>query len=307
MKLAVLCGGQGELSAPMFDRAEQRPEAAALLRQAAALLGRDPRDLVHNADRDTVLTNRVSQLLSVTATLTTHACIAAALPAEIVITGYSVGEMGAWAIAGVWGAGEALRLTDRRARAMDAADGDRGQLGYVRGLGREAVAALCDRHHCTIAIINPGRLFLVGGERADIDAFCSEARSSGATKAAPLDVRVASHTPRLAQAVAPFRAELESAAVTDPAPGRILVAGGAGERIFRASDALAGLAARVAHCIDWAATLESLQEIGVDHTLDLGPGHGLADLARVALPGVRHYAADEFRSLEGLRAWLARG
>jgi [acyl-carrier-protein] S-malonyltransferase len=65
------------------------------------------------------------------------------------------------------------------------------------------------------------------------------------------------------------------------------------------------LAARVAHPIDWSATLKALGEIRVDRTLDLGPGHALADFACVVLPQARNYAADAFHSREGLREWIA--
>jgi [acyl-carrier-protein] S-malonyltransferase len=241
----------------------------------------------------------------VTAVLAIHACIAEALPNEYAVAGYSVGEMAAWSIAGIWSPQDALRLTDRRARAMDAAGGGGGQLAYMRGLDRRRLEALAADHHCAIAIVNPGKLFVVGGLRDDIVALCDAARVAGAVRAALLDVRIASHTSRLSAAVGPFHDALKNTAIADPKPGRILLAGGNGARIFRAQEALRGLAAQVANPIDWAATLEALVEVGVDRILDLGPGHALADLARAALPQPSNYAAGAFHSLDGLREWIA--
>ncbi|WP_413990970.1 acyltransferase domain-containing protein [Labrys okinawensis] len=303
--LALLCGGQGLLSPAMFDLTSGQPEAEPVFAAAQALLGRDPRVLVRERDEPLLHANRASQILSVSAALALHACIAAALPPAFAVTGYSVGEMAAWSIAGAWSAETALQLTDQRARAMDEAGSGDGQLGYVRGLARQAVEALASRHGCAIAIINPDGLFVVGGVRADVTALCHEAESAGAARAALLDVHVASHTPRLSQAVVVLREALEASAAADPKPGRLLLAGGDGSRVFKAAHAVPQLAAQVAKTIDWATTLEALGEFGVDRMLDLGPGHALADMARTALPHVRSYAADGFHSLAGLRDWLA--
>src|SRR5258705_2022850 len=303
--LALLCGGQGLLSPDMFDLVAERPETAAIFREAGALLGRDPRSLVHGGDDGAQHANHASQILCVTAALAAHACIAEVLPAECAVIGYSVGEMAAWSIAGIWTAEPALRLTDRRARAMDAAGGPGGQLGYVRGLDRRTVETLSVRHDCAIAIINPGTLFVVGGARADVVALCHEAEAAGAARAALLDVRIASHTPRLLEAVVPFRRALDDAKGADPKAGRVLLAGDDGARIFRTSASTAALAARVANPINWAAALEGLVEAGAEKFLDLGPGHALAEMTRTAFPGVHSYAVDAFHSIDGLREWIA--
>lgn len=311
--LALLCGGQGRVSPEMFDLTAAQPEAAAIFEASTRLLGADPRILVKQAAHDRLLENRTNQLLSVTATLTIQACIREVLPPAFAVTGYSVGEMAAWSIAGIWDAEAALHLTDCRARAMDAADRASdtsetgGQLGYIRGLDRNAVETLAARHHCAIAIINPGNLFVLGGGRAEITALCGAAETAGAVRAQLLEVRIASHTARLSAAVAPFLAALKAAAHDEPTAGCQLLAGGTGARIYRAEAAFERLAQQVATTINWAGTLEALVERGVDTVLDLGPGHALADMMRSTFPAVRTYAADGFRSVEGLRGWIVAG
>ncbi|MEI9899837.1 MAG: malonyl CoA-ACP transacylase [Hyphomicrobium sp.] len=202
--LALLCGGQGRLSADMFALTADHPAAVPIFAAASRLVGTDPRQLVESADAERLSANRTSQLLSVTAVLAAHAAIADKLPQRFAVTGYSVGEMAAWSIAGVWSAEEALILTDHRARAMDIADGGEGHLAYVRGLDRKALSELASRHGCAIAIIDPGNLFVVGGALPDVTRLCRAAEAAGAVRAALLDVKVASHTPRLTAAVAPF-------------------------------------------------------------------------------------------------------
>lgn len=302
--LALLCGGQGRISAEMFDLAADEPEAAPVFAAAATLLGEDPRALVKQAPADSLLANRANQLLSVCAALANHACIRVALPSRLAVTGYSVGEMAAWSLAGIWSPQQTLQLTAARAEAMDAADGGGGQLGYVRGLDRAAIDGLAQVHGCAIAIICPGDLYVIGGAHDDVAACCAVAARDGAQRAALLDVRIASHTPRLAAAVPLFQAALDQADGARPRNGRVLLAGCDGSRIFSSDQATARLAAQIAAPIDWAASLEALVELGVDQVLDLGPGHALADMMRAAHPHLRSYAADGFRSGAGLRNWL---
>jgi hypothetical protein len=47
-------------------------------------------------------------------------------------------------------------------------------------------------------------------------------------------------------------------------------------------------------------------EAGANAFLELGPGCALAEMAASAYPGVAARSVDEFKSLEGACAWLAR-
>lgn len=302
--LALLCGGQGLLSPEVFRLVEDAPAAGAIFDHAQALLGQDPRSLVRTADPEALAANRVSQILTVTAALAVHACIADVIPGQVVVAGYSVGEMAAWSIAGAWSAEAALNLTDARARAMDAVGGTGGRLAYVRGLARAALEPLAARRACAIAIANPGDLFVVGGAEAAVRALCSEALAAGAARADVLSVKVASHTPALGSAVAPFQQALEADPPDPLRRGRILLSGRDGARVFDPLRAIPDLAVQVATPLDWAATLEALVEVGADTILDLGPGHALAEMARLAFPAAAAYSVDQFHGVSGLRGWM---
>ncbi len=83
------------------------------------------------------------------------------VPDRLVIAGYSVGEVAAWGVAGLLSMTDTLDLVARRAEAMDAAASAGEGLLFVRGLSREAIDKLCERHDAAIAIVNPddGLLF----------------------------------------------------------------------------------------------------------------------------------------------------
>ncbi|WP_248879135.1 acyl transferase [Bradyrhizobium japonicum] len=211
--------------------------------------------------------------------------------------------MAAWSVAGT--AAEALRLTNIRARLMDGVVGPDGRLGYVRGLERTALEHLLEKHHCEIAIRNLDLLVVVEGAECNIVDLCWEATTQGAARAGLLSVKIASHTRRLGPACTPLQQALATSRRTPVADQRTLLAGDGGERIFSVTDATAKLACQIARPIDWATTLEALVELGVDQVLDLGPGHALAEMMQGFHPSIRCYAADGFRTIDGLRSWVA--
>ncbi len=310
--VAFLCSGQGRQTRTMFDLFAEAEPARPILAAASALLGRDVRKLVAEEPEDALHDNRTGQILCVTRALAAAACLRRAsdpAPERILLAGYSVGEMAAWGVAGIWSDEETLRLTARRAEHMDAVDTG-GGLGFVRGLDRAAVDRLVARFSCAVAIVNPERLFIVGGDRADVVRCCAAALEDGAIKAQPIAVHVASHTPRLAAAVAPFARDLVELVPIGggrPSPGKTLLGAADASLVASASSGAHGLAAQLATTVDWAATLDALVERGAYRFLELGPGDALATMTRGAYPDLDVRALDEFRSLAGARAWLARG
>nr|WP_211106560.1 acyltransferase domain-containing protein [Nitrospirillum iridis] len=299
----MLCSGQGRQDRDSFSLLADAPAAVPAFAAAAAILGDHPANFCRTAPIATLHANREGQILCVTRALAAAAALFPnGVPADTIVAGYSVGEMAAWGIAGVWPPAETLRLVDHRARSMDVAGGPDDQLAYVRGLPRGTVERLAERFGCAIAIVNPDRLFIVGGPRSAAEALCAAALREGAARAAPMAVHVASHTPRLAGAVAPFAAALAAIPTQRPTL-RLMTASGA-TLVSRPQQALAGLAGQVAETIDWAELLEALGERGVTRILELGPGRALADMAAAVLPIAEVRALDDFRGLAGARAWL---
>ncbi len=301
MMRALLCSGQGRIERNMLDRLAGVPEAGPIFATARDLLGRDVLDLLAHGDEETILQNRTSQILCVTRALAAAACLHVEGPA--LVAGYSVGEMAAWSIAGFWRSEQALRLTARRAELMDAADGD-GGLGFVRGLDAAALDRLLAAHGCAIAIRNPGDLYIIGGAREAVAACCVEALQRGAPGARPIAVHVASHTPRLAAAVAPFLDALRREGVAHP-KGPIVLIGAAQARVIDApEDGLPGLAHQLATTVDWNAVLTALVERGARRMLELGPGSALAEMVHASWPDIEVRSLDDFRTLEGARRWF---
>ncbi|MBR8185031.1 malonate decarboxylase subunit epsilon [Burkholderia ambifaria] len=306
MTLAILCSGQGAQRADMFELTGAVPQADALFAHAARLLGDDPRDWVQHAEPDALHENRAAQLLCTLQALAAAALLDTVWPRRRCVAGYSVGEVASWSVAGMIDPHDALDLADARARAMDAASGGDERMAFVRGLTRAQLARLCDGREAAIAIVNPGDAFVVAGRQADVAAVADDAARDGALRVAPVCVRIASHTRRLAAAVPAFRASLAAVNVRRPPPGTRLFSGIDGASVLDVGAGLDKLARQIAEPVEWAACLAACVEAGATAFLELGPGRALAEMAGGAYPALPARSVADFRSVDGIASWLAR-
>jgi [acyl-carrier-protein] S-malonyltransferase len=127
-----------------------------------------------------------------------------------------------------------------------------------------------------------------------------------ATRVVDVPVEVASHTRRLARAAAEFGETLRHASVTLSASGARLLSGIDGTPVIDAEAGLNKLAAQVSHTVQWADCLQGCMEGGATAFLELGPGPALSEMVAGAYRDVATRCLEDFRTLEGARAWLAR-
>lgn len=307
MTLAILCSGQGPQGPQMFALTGDAPQAASLFTHAAILLGgRDPREMALSADEAVLHRNRNGQILCVVQALAAKTSLDDALRRPLIVAGYSVGEVAAWSVAGLVEPMATLHLVARRAEAMDAASAPGDGLLFVRGLARDTVEELCRRHDAATAIVNPGDAYMLGGTGPGLDALGKEAKQMGASRVVRAGVNVASHTARLSAASTAFGVILNRTPVTAPAAGVRLLSGIDGSAMLDVRSALHKLAAQISQTVEWAACLDACVEAGASCFLELGPGRALADMAAIAHPGIPARSLEDFRTLQGVRAWLGR-
>ena len=303
-RLALLCPGQGAQQPGMFDLARGDPAAAALLDAMIAAAGLDaPLDAVL-ADDALLFANRHAQPLMVAATLANWKALERDLPEPAIVAGYSIGEVAAYAVAGALAPVDAVALAHRRAGLMDACLGatSRQALLSMSGLPVGTMEALVQRHDFYSAIVTGDDSMIAGG-RADGVAALSQALSAAGARTGLLPVAVASHTPFMAAAVAPLAAELELVLANPEVP---VLSGISGERITQRARAIAHLSRQVAEPILWRDCMDALVESGITVALELGPGAGLSRMLQARHPQIATRSVADFRSLDGVRAWLTR-
>lgn len=298
MTLGLLCPGQGDQTPAMFGVLKTCGRAEAIWDVFFRATGRDPFAL----SAAEMQVNAIAQPLVCAFQIAVWSEIGERLGPIRALAGYSVGELAAYGCAGALSAQSVIALAGQRALFMDKAFPD-GAMLALRGLDRAAVSALCVRHGVEIAIVNDEDRIVVGGAPAAIAACEDEALKRGA-KATPLAIQIPSHTSLMRPAVAPFRAALEQAEWKRPnAP---VLGGISGAPIFAPAQAREVLAAQLAETVDWAACLDGLRERGCSVLLELGPGAGLARMARDRAPEIPARSVAEFQSLDGAVDWAAR-
>jgi [acyl-carrier-protein] S-malonyltransferase len=268
----------------MFDLARTHAGARDFL--ACCALPDDPQALFDN---------RVAQPAIVAATLAMWLALKDMLPAPALVAGYSIGELAAYGVAGAWTPAETVHLAGARATLMDAAAAGQPQgLAAVSGIDVALVAA-------DIAIVTGHDSCIAGGTLAQLDALPGCLPTARVQR---LPVGVASHTPLMRAAVAPFAALLEDAQFALP---RVpVLAGIDAVRVMRREAAIDRLSRQLAETIDWAACMDAAVESGITVALELGPGAALARMLQGRHPHVACRAVGDFQTLAGITSWVAR-
>ncbi len=303
-RLVILCPGQGAQHPAMFDMARGDPDAGRLLDAwfDDPVLGAP----LHAAlEGQAGFTNRVAQPSIVAATLAMWTALGSLPAPPALVAGYSIGELSACGVAGALDPTDAVKLAIERARLMDAclADGPRQGMVALSGLPADVLDTLLQRFGFYPAIVTGEDSLVSGGPAAEREQLADAATAAGG-KATVLPVEVASHTPMLRGAVAPFAAVL--AAQRWSGFAFPVLSGISAEPVDSASCAMADLPRQIAQRILWRDCMDACVEAGATVALELGPGAALSRMLQARHPRIACRSVSEFRSLDGIRSWLGR-
>ena len=197
----------------------------------------------------------------------------------VALAGHSLGELSALVAAGALDQAAGLRLAVRRGELMAAAsDGREESMLAVLGATEQQVMDLAAQHELVLANDNAPGQAVLAGPTEQLRAASRAAREQR-VRAILLDVAGAFHSPSMAAAVKPFRAELDLVEFGAPA---MPVISGATARPFE--DMRAELSAAIVSPVRWRETMQALGELGADTFVDFGPGEVLAKLVARNLP-----------------------
>lgn len=296
-RLLILCPGQGGQHDGMFDMARADPQGGAMLGQfERAGLATDPALMFANATAQPMV---VAAGLAIWEALRPHA------PTPALVAGYSIGELTAYGVAGAMGAAETVALAQLRARLMSACLQDSGPQAMlaVSGLPLPRLAAPLAAHGFRVAIETGEDSCIAGGLLAGADRLEEELAAAGA-RCGRLPVEIASHTPLMQAAVAPFAQALRASALQ--APPIPVLSGVAAQRIASREQAAEHLARQLSETIRWKDGMDACAEAGVTVALELGPGAALSRMLQARHPAIACRSVAEFRSVAGVLRWLER-
>ena len=196
--------------------------------------------------------------------------------------GHSVGDYAALVATEALDFTAAIRLVRRRGEEMlAAAERSPGGMAAVLGLPDEVVEGLCvGIDGVWPANFNSPGQVVVSGTSSGLEALAARAVSAGAKRVVPLAVSGAFHSPLVASAVGPLRAELDAVAWCRPGPPFF-----SATSLRFESDALPELLERqLVSPVRFSPAVSALWAAGYDAFLEIGSGSVLTGLAKRILP-----------------------
>jgi [acyl-carrier-protein] S-malonyltransferase len=289
-KIAFVFPGQGSQQAGMGTELLTDPEVSELCESCGEAGGVDLRDLLTNADDDTMKLTQNAQpaLCFVGIGLTLLLRRRGIEPAAA--AGHSVGEYAALAASGAVGAPDVIKAVVERGRAMaEAAPAGTGSMAAVLGLAPEAVeAALAGVNDAWPANYNTPTQTVIAGTTQGLEVATKKLQEAGAKRIVPLNVSAAFHTPLMAPAAERLRAALDHIEWRSP---HIPVMANLTGREHQGGDRIPHvLEMQLRSPVRWAACVWSLVDLGCDMFLEVGPKRALSGMMRELAPGAKAVA-----------------
>ena len=284
--LAVLAPGQGAQKPGMLTDWLELPDAESFFRWAGAVADADLLTLGTTGDAEAIKDTAVTQPLVVAMSLFIARELGG-LPGpvahtpqtgrDVVITGHSVGELTAAALAGVLSVEAAIALTAVRGRAMarSCAQTPTGMSAVLGGEPDEVIAAI-EQHGLVPANRNGSGQVVAAGSLEGLAAL--KADPPAKARIMPLSVAGAFHTHYMSSA----REELEAlvGGLRPADPSRLLLSNADGAAVDDGAEVVSRLVSQITSPVRFDSCLATMRDLGVTAVLELPPAGALAGLAK---------------------------
>ena len=292
----------------MADWAKESEAAAAVMQAADRALGEPLGELIANGpDTELNLTVNTQPALLATSYAVFAAWKEAGGPMPEVMAGHSLGEYTALTAAGVFSIEDAVRLVRFRASAMQSAvPVGVGGMAAILGLSDDVVIDLCARAAQDEAVeaVNfncPGQV-VIAGHKAAVERACALALQAGAKRAVVLAVSAPFHSTLLQPAADRLAEELARTPMQEPMVD--VVANVDVVCHNTVGEIRAALAKQAASAVLWTGCVQKMQEMGVTHIVECGPGRVLAGLVRRIAPEITVANVSDLASVKNVIAQL---
>jgi [acyl-carrier-protein] S-malonyltransferase len=297
---ALLAPGQGSQTPGMLTSWLELPGAAERIATWSEVSGLDLARLGTTATADEITDTAVTQPLVVAATLLAHEELvrrSLLADAATIVAGHSVGEIAAYAIAGVISADDAVKLAATRGAEMAKACAEQptGMSAVLGGDEAEVLEALADldlvpaNRNAAGQIVAAGRVEALAklGENPPAKARVRQLATAGAF-----------HTQFMASALDGYAAAAQSVATSEPTA--TLLSNADGQPVASAADAMTKLVAQLTRPVRWDLCTEHLRQAGVAAIVEFPPAGTLAGIAKRELRGVPTHAVKSPDDLDKL-------
>ena len=276
------------------------PGAADRLSAWSTASGLDLARLGTTASTEEITNTAIAQPLIVAATLLAYEELTRqglAADKDAVVAGHSVGEIAAYAIAGVISADDAVALAATRGAEMAKACANE-PTGMSAVLGGEEAEVLARLEHLDLvpANRNAAGQIVAAGRLSALDKLAEDPPAKARVRA--LGVAGAFHTEFMASALDGYAAAAQS--VTTAEPTAVLLSNRDGQPVSSASDAMDKLVAQLTRPVRWDLCSETLRQRNVTAIVEFPPAGALSGIAKRELRGVPTRAVKTPADLDGL-------
>ena len=297
---ALLAPGQGSQTPGMLAAWLEQPGAAERLAAWSEISGLDLARLGTTATAEEITDTAVTQPLVVAATLLAHEELTRRgllAGKDTVVAGHSVGEIAAYAIAGVISADDAVKLAATRGSEMAKACAlEPTGMSAVLGGDEAEVLARLEALDLVPANRNAAGQIVAAGALSALDKLAEDPPAKARVR--QLATAGAFHTHYMASATDGYATAVEK--VTTAEPRTKLLSNADGQPVASAADAITKLVAQLTRPVRWDLCTETMRQDNVTAIVEFPPAGTLAGIARRELRGVPTHAFKSPADLDGL-------
>ncbi|OBH92487.1 ACP S-malonyltransferase [Mycobacterium sp. E2733] len=298
--IALLAPGQGSQTEGMLSPWLDLPGAADQLDLWSKASGLDLVRLGTTASTEEITDTAVTQPLVVAATLLAHQELAKRgllSQAELIVAGHSVGEIAAYAIAGVMAADDAVALAATRGAEMAKACAiEPTGMSAVLGGDEAEVLARLEQLDLFPANRNAAGQIVAAGPLTALEKLAEDPPAKARVRA--LGVAGAFHTKYMAPALDRYAAA--AAAVATAEPTATLLSNRDGQPVASAAAAMDALVAQLTQPVRWDLCTATMRDREITAAVEFPPAGTLTGIAKRELRGVTTRAVKAPADLDAL-------
>jgi [acyl-carrier-protein] S-malonyltransferase len=276
------------------------PGAADRLSSWSAASGLDLARLGTTASTEEITNTAIAQPLIVAATLLAHDELTSRgllADKKVIVAGHSVGEIAAYAIAGVISADDAVALAATRGAEMaKACANEPTGMSAVLGGDETEVLARLEQLDLVAANRNAAGQIVAAGRLSALDKLAEDPPAKARVRA--LGVAGAFHTEFMASALDGYAAAVQNVATEEPTA--VLLSNSDGKPVSSAGDAMDKLVEQLTRPVRWDLCSETLRQRNVTAIVEFPPAGALSGIAKRELRGVPTRAVKTPADLDGL-------
>lgn len=296
----MLAPGQGSQTPGMLAAWLELPGAAERLAAWSQISGLDLARLGTTAAAEEITDTAVTQPLVVAATLLAHEELTKRgllQGQDLLVAGHSVGEIAAYAIAGVISPDDAVKLAATRGAEMaKACAAEPTGMAAVLGGDETEVLARLEALDLVPANRNAAGQIVAAGALAALDKLVEDPPEKARVR--KLATAGAFHTHYMASALDGYAAAADG--VTTNEPSATLLSNADGQPVASAADAMTKLVAQMTRPVRWDLCTASMRDNDVTAIVEFPPAGTLTGIAKRELRGVPAYPVKSPADLDGL-------